>query len=107
MAIKEAKNLELLPRLSANEKRVFTALTKYGVGTALEIAQRSSISKGRVPAVLEAMAQRGFVIPLKADDEGNRRYEECRTPEQGERDAREGLPPVGPVDRCRVEDLVG
>lgn len=74
MAIKEAKNLELLPRLSANEKRVFTALTKYGVGTALEIAQRSSVSKGRVPAVLEAMAQRGFVIPLKADDDGNRRY---------------------------------
>ncbi|NHJ31854.1 MAG: hypothetical protein FK732_03230, partial [Asgard group archaeon] len=74
MAIKEAKNLELLPRLSANEKRVFTALTKYGVGTALEIAQRSSISKGRVPAVLETMVQRGFVVPLKPDNEGNRRY---------------------------------
>jgi predicted transcriptional regulator len=74
MAIKEAKNLELLPRLSANEKRVFTVLTKYGVGTTLEIAQRSNISKGRVPAVLETMIQRGFVVPLKADDEGNRRY---------------------------------
>ncbi len=74
MAVKEAKSLELLPRLSANEKRIFTALTKYGAGTTLEIAQRSGISKGRVPAILETMLQRGFVVPLKADVEENRRY---------------------------------
>ncbi|MHA1212769.1 MAG: hypothetical protein ACTSSH_09940, partial [Candidatus Heimdallarchaeota archaeon] len=68
MAVKEAKDLELLPRLSANEKRVFSTLSTYGACTVLDIADRSSLTKGRIPPVIEKMIQRGLVVQLKTDD---------------------------------------
>ncbi|HUT81968.1 MAG TPA: hypothetical protein VMZ29_12265 [Candidatus Bathyarchaeia archaeon] len=73
MAIKEAKDLELLPRLSANEKRIFSTLSNYGASTVLEIADRGKISKGKIPATLEMMIQRGLVVQLETD-EGDHSY---------------------------------
>ncbi|MBN1331197.1 MAG: hypothetical protein JXA54_17130 [Candidatus Heimdallarchaeota archaeon] len=68
MAIKEAKDLELLPRLSANEKRIFSTLSNYGASTITEIADRGKLSKGRIPAALEAMIQRGLIVQLKTEE---------------------------------------
>ncbi len=72
MSKKEAKALNLLPRLSANEKRVFQALVKNGALTPIEISQQGGGSKGRVAAALETMVERGFAVPVGNDDD--RRY---------------------------------
>ncbi len=72
MSKKEAKALGLLPRLSANEKRVFQALVNDGALTPMEISKRSRVSKGRINAILEAMHERGFTVPVGNDDD--RRY---------------------------------
>ncbi len=74
MAVKEAKKLELLPRLTANEKRIFSALSNYGASTVLEIAERGNLSKGRVPAMLDRLIERGLVSPLQSDREEDLRY---------------------------------
>ncbi|MHA1125759.1 MAG: helix-turn-helix domain-containing protein [Candidatus Heimdallarchaeota archaeon] len=73
MAIKEAKSLELLPRLTVNEKKVYTALVNYGANDVLGIAARGGLSKGRVPSAIERLIERGLVIPLEGDN-ADRRY---------------------------------
>jgi len=73
MSKKEAKALGLLPRLSANEKRVFQALVNNGALTSLEISKQGGVSKGRVATALETMIERGFAVPVGNDDD-NRRY---------------------------------
>ena len=73
MAIKEAKSLELLPRLTANEKKVYKALVNHGANDVLGIAGQGGLSKGRVPSALERLMERGLVVPIKGDD-AERRY---------------------------------
>lgn len=68
MAIKEAKSLELLPRLTANEKKVYAALANHGANDVLGIAAKGGLSKGRVPSALEKLMERGLVVPLEGDD---------------------------------------
>ena len=72
MSSKEAKALGLLPRLSANERRIFQALVKNGALTPLEISKQGGVSKGRVPGLLETLVERGFVVPVGNEEE--RRY---------------------------------
>ncbi|NHJ86661.1 MAG: hypothetical protein FK734_14450 [Asgard group archaeon] len=72
MSIKEAKDLELLPKLSSNEKRVFSALATYGAGNVNEISQKGGLSRGRVTSSIESLVQRGLIIPLKTEGEEQR-----------------------------------
>ncbi|NHJ46349.1 MAG: hypothetical protein FK733_01050 [Asgard group archaeon] len=74
MAIKEAKSLELLPRMSATEKKIFSALTNQGISNVIDISAHSGITKGRVPAALEKMMARGLVVKIKTDDPSNPSY---------------------------------
>lgn len=69
MSKKEAKALGLLPRLSANEKRVFQTLVKNGALTPMEISKRGGVSKGKITTILEGMIERGFAAPVGNDDD--------------------------------------
>lgn len=74
MAVKEAKSLELLPRMTSVEKKVYSDLVNNGVSTVAEIANRGSVTKGRIPGALEKMIERGLIIQFSTDDPSNPRY---------------------------------
>jgi len=75
MALKEAKDLQLLPRLSASEKKIFSVLSTYGVSSSQELSSRSGISIGRVSSILEKLLQRGLVVAIPSDvDAAEPRY---------------------------------
>ncbi|RLI71873.1 hypothetical protein DRO91_05115, partial [Candidatus Heimdallarchaeota archaeon] len=74
MALKEAKSLQLLPRLSATEKRIFSVLSSYGISSPLDISSRSGLSKGRVLSSLEKLLQRGLVIEVPSADKDSPHY---------------------------------
>ncbi|NHK31462.1 MAG: hypothetical protein FK730_08935, partial [Asgard group archaeon] len=74
MAVKEAKSLELLPRMTAVEKKVYSDLVNNGVSTVAEIANRGSVTKGRIPGALERMVDRGLIMELSTEDPSNPRY---------------------------------
>ncbi|MHA1818567.1 MAG: hypothetical protein ACTSVN_05475 [Candidatus Heimdallarchaeota archaeon] len=74
MALKEAKSLQLLPRLSATEKRIFSVLSSYGISSPLDISSRGGLSKARVLSSLEKLLQRGLVVEVPSADKDSPRY---------------------------------
>ncbi|NHJ40370.1 MAG: hypothetical protein FK731_10090 [Asgard group archaeon] len=74
MTIKETKSLELLPRMTTTEKKIYSDLVNNGVSTVGEIANRGILTKGRIPGALERMIERGLIIQFSTEDPANPRY---------------------------------
>jgi hypothetical protein len=68
MATKEAKDLELLPKMTTIEKKVYSILANQGISSVEGIASAGVVTKGRIPAALERMIARGLVIEVDSSD---------------------------------------
>ena len=74
MSLKDTIAPELLPRLTAQEKKIFSTLVNFGASSVSELAERSEISQGRIPTALEKLINRGLIVALNADSEEKNRY---------------------------------
>ena len=71
---KDAKALGLTPKLSSNQKKVFSALSTFGACTIEEISQHSGLSKGRVSSSLETLEKLGVATPIAGKSSADNRY---------------------------------
>ena len=65
LSTKDAKALGLVPKLSANQKKVFSTLSAFGASTIPEISHRSGLSKGKITSSLSTLEELGLAIRLQ------------------------------------------
>jgi sugar-specific transcriptional regulator TrmB len=74
MSSRKIEELDLMPKLSTSEKRVYATLSTNGASTLEELSNHSGISKGRLPNTLKKLSDYGFITSVDREEEGSIRY---------------------------------